>query len=73
MKPRATKAVTVDVWKAELVNSIASGKRSKNATPMSAPALKPRIKWSLSLNFKANKPPRDVATKAPIAIKVSII
>jgi len=41
-------------------SSTAVGKRSKKATPITAPALKPSIKYSLLLNLSANKPPNKV-------------
>src|SRR5271156_4261970 len=59
-------------WKFRAV-SIASGSKSKNATPITAPALKPRIKCSLSRNPSASNPPARVLTKAATAMAKSSI
>src|ERR1700678_132155 len=52
---------------------MASGSRSKNATPITAPALNPRIKCSLSRSPSASKPPARVLTKAATATATSNI
>ena len=48
--------------------SMASGSKSKNATPITAPALNPRIKCSLSRSPSASNPPARVLTKAAMAM-----
>src|SRR2546426_10512868 len=40
---------------------------------MTAPALKPRIRWSLSLSFSATRPPARVETNVAQAIRITII
>ena len=54
-------------------SSIASGKRSKSATPATAPAENPRMRCSLSRNRSANEPPIKVATDAARAISRTFI
>ena len=57
-------------WKFR-AESIASGSRSKNATPITAPALNPRIRCSLSRSPSASNPPARVLTKAATAMAKS--
>src|ERR1700683_2786034 len=52
---------------------MASGSKSKNATPITAPALNPRIRCSLSRNPSASNPPARVLTKAATAMAKSSI
>src|SRR5580658_6922015 len=47
---------------------MASGSRSKNATPMTAPALNPKIRCSLSCSLSASSPPSKVLTNAAAAM-----
>src|SRR3989344_978074 len=52
---------------------MASGRRSKSATPATAPAEKPRIRWSLSRNRSAKNPPMKVAADAASAMSKTFI
>src|ERR1700743_1318589 len=52
---------------------MASGSKSKNATPITAPALNPRIKCSLSRSPSASNPPARVLAKAAAAMANSNI
>src|SRR3989344_5354000 len=70
-KPRATMLVTVATLKPPPTSSIDSGSNPKKATPMTEPALNPNIRCSLSLNRKANNPPRKVVANAANAINAS--
>src|SRR6266403_4684662 len=50
---------------------IASGRRSKKATPITAPALKPRIRCNLSRRVRASSPPATVLANAATAMIVN--
>src|ERR1700675_1785440 len=50
---------------------IASGRRSKKATPITAPALKPRIRCNLSRRLRASSPPATVLANAATALSVN--
>src|SRR5258708_2828733 len=50
---------------------IASGRRSKKATPITAPALKPRIRCNLSRSVRASSPPATVLANAATAMIVN--
>src|SRR3954467_10038282 len=49
-----------------------SGSKSNSATPITAPAEKPRIRCSRSRKRSANTPPSRVATKASAAMRTTI-
>src|ERR1700738_5073895 len=50
---------------------IASARRSKKATPITAPALKPRIRCNLSRSVRASSPPATVLANAATAMMVN--
>src|SRR4051812_36526713 len=49
-----------------------SGSKSNSATPITAPAEKPRMRCSRSRKRSANTPPSKVATKASAAMRTTI-
>ncbi len=54
-EPRSTQMITRGAAESPIL--IASGSRSKKATPTTAPALNPRMRCSLSRSPSANSPP----------------
>ena len=72
MKPTAATVVMSDGSKRPLASSMASGNKSKKATPMTAPALKPSTRCSLSLRRIANRPPAIFTISVAILIKMTI-
>lgn len=74
MNPSAIRLVVILVSK-PLVSSKLSGKRSKKASPNTAPAENEVIRWDLSLKYMANNPPAnvDAAIESEIIMRVKFI